>query len=55
MRVSHGKTFIWENQRGIFIRLDSVVESEPRAEEPKLNWLPEPKLQIAAPAPFYLL
>ncbi len=31
-----------------------VVEPEPRAEEPKLNCLPEPepKLRIEAPAPF---
>jgi hypothetical protein len=29
-----------------------VVEPET---EPKLNCLPEPKLRIAAPAPFYLL
>ncbi len=36
--------------------LISVVEPEPTAEEPKLNCLlePEPKLRIAAPAPFYL-
>ncbi len=37
----------------------SVVEPEPepRAEEPKLNCLPEQelKLRIVAPAPFYLL
>jgi hypothetical protein len=33
--------------------VSSVVEPEPRGEEPKLNLLsePEPKLQIAAPAP----
>jgi hypothetical protein len=27
---------------------------EPRAKEPKLNCLPEPKVQIAASAPFHL-
>jgi hypothetical protein len=34
----------------------SVAEPEPRAEESNLNCLsePEPKLQIAAPAPFCL-
>jgi hypothetical protein len=37
------------------VELFSIV-AEPRAEEPKLNYLPEPepKLRIAAPAPFYL-
>jgi hypothetical protein len=29
-------------------------EPEPRADKPKLNCLPEPKLRIAAPAHFYL-
>jgi hypothetical protein len=59
----------FEHVSGIQVNLDlcgsgtlilvsgSVVEPEPsqRAEEPKLNCLPEPEpqLRIAAPAPFY--
>jgi hypothetical protein len=36
--------------------VSSVVEPETKAEEPKLNCLPEPKSQISAPplAPVYL-
>ncbi len=39
----------------LFLLLLTIV-AEPRAKEPKLNWLPEsePKLRSAAPAPFYL-
>jgi hypothetical protein len=40
----------------IVAAITNAVELEPRAEEPKSNWLlePEPKLRIASPAPFYL-
>jgi hypothetical protein len=44
-------------ERWVYRIATSVAEPEPRAEEPKLNCLlvTEPKLRIAAPAPFYNL